>query len=218
MTAAVVALAIFGVVVIGVVVTATVGVAGLAVSVKGGFTVSSVAVAVAVVPSLGDVVDSAASDELATVTDGVDVVTPAPEVVVALEPDPLAAGEVRGALVDCLLAGCFRADPAVELPRVGFEDVPESLVEVAFGAESDEPASAEADATPCPAATVRPTPTAAAKIPLRAACLPMCTEGFRWRAAFFRWRPPRFLELTNSPAHPNCDETHGAAARETHAT
>ncbi|WP_158423539.1 hypothetical protein [Mycobacterium sp. EPa45] len=76
----------------------------------------------------------------------------------------------------CLPATRVRAGPAVPVGRLGFAEWPELLpaLLVECGAEpesdDDEPSPVEAAATPFPTPTARPIPTAAARIPLRAAC------------------------------------------------
>ncbi|ORB51697.1 hypothetical protein BST42_16115 [Mycolicibacterium rhodesiae] len=112
-------------------------------------------------------------------------------VVVAVVVAPLAADDGLGTADGCLTDGRFRADPAVVVVRVDFEEVPASLAELALDPESGEPPAGAADATPCPVATASPTPTAAARIPLRAARCRLRATCFRWRAARFRWRPTR---------------------------
>lgn len=70
-----------------------------------------------------------------------------------------------------------RAGPAEPVARLvlaaGPELLPELLAECGADPESDDPPSVDAAATPCPTPTARPSPMAAAKIPLRAAFLPL---------------------------------------------
>ncbi|OYN80805.1 hypothetical protein CG716_08120 [Mycolicibacterium sphagni] len=111
--------------------------------------------------------------------------------------EPLLEFEAGG-----LAAGRVRAGPADPLARLEVPEWLELLPELPAecGApESDDPPSVEAAAMPWPTLTARPRPTAAAKIPLRAACFLVRATTFRWRAACFLWRPARFLELTDSP-------------------
>ncbi|APE15270.1 hypothetical protein BOH72_08585 [Mycobacterium sp. WY10] len=59
----------------------------------------------------------------------------------AAEEEPLTADA-------CLLVDCLRAEPADPDVRLAVDDVPLSLTELAFDAESDAPPSVVADATP----------------------------------------------------------------------
>ncbi|PND56728.1 hypothetical protein CRM90_16235 [Mycobacterium sp. ENV421] len=61
---------------------------------------------------------------------------------------PLLAEEGLGVADDCLAERRVRADPAVVVARVGFEEGPASLAELALDPESGEPPSVAADATP----------------------------------------------------------------------
>lgn len=70
------------------------------------------------------------------------------------------------------------AEPTVRWLIVELEVLAESFVEFGFDPESAGPPSVAAEATPCPAPTARPRPTAAARIPLRAACVALLVAPF----------------------------------------
>jgi hypothetical protein len=72
---------------------------------------------------------------------------------VAVFGEALTPEAVRGATDDCLVKGRLRAGPAVPVAPVDFEGVPASLAEASLAelpldAESDEPLSGAASATP----------------------------------------------------------------------
>lgn len=83
-----------------------------------------------------------------------------------------------------------RAGPALPPLRLDFAEwvalLPALLDDCEDDAESVEPPSVVAEATPWPAATAMPSPTAAARIPLRAARLELTAACFRCRPACFR--------------------------------
>ncbi len=101
------------------------------------------------------------------------------------EPDDRTANEEPPleAAAGALPAERARAGPADPFPRPELAELPELLpallAECGAAPESDDPPSALAEAMPCPAPTAKPSPTAAAKIPLRAACRPLRDGGFR---------------------------------------
>lgn len=83
-----------------------------------------------------------------------------------------------------------RAGPAFPPLRFDFAEwvalLPALLDDCEDDAESVEPPSVVAEATPWPAATAMPSPTAAARIPLRAARLELTAACFRCRPACLR--------------------------------